>query len=256
MPNWKALSPSQHATKHYLPRQGYSFANNQQVVPILLAELSKLIPHYSLAFIQQDNTYKPNVLTGLGGGKNLYVNHDGKWLASYVPAFLRSHPFRLLPSNNQLVFCIQEDHLSDSQGKPLFDDEGNLIKPVQDTLNFLNECEKSRKVTQAACKSLDQAGVIETWDLQVKQSENKDSVKIDGLYRISEKALNELDNETFADLRKNGALALAYAQLFSMNQISRLKELAQYHARQAPQSNQPDIDKLFGEDDILHFDNI
>ncbi|MDZ7759565.1 MAG: SapC family protein [Desulfovermiculus sp.] len=79
-----------------------------------------------------------------------------------------------------------------------------------------------------------------------------------GIYMISEKALNELDKETFADLRNNGALAFAYAQLFSMNQISRLSELAKYHAQQAQkqESSEPDIEQLFGDDDILSFDNI
>jgi hypothetical protein len=162
----------------------------------------------------------------------------------------------LLPSNDQLVFCIQEDHLSDDQGQPLFDAEGNLTKPVQDTLNFLNECEKNRKITQAACQSLQQAGVIEKWLLQIKQSEDQEPVQIDGLYRISEKALNELDKETFADLRKNGALALAYAQLFSMNQVSRLAELAKYHAQQQQKEQEPDIEQLFGDDAVLNFDNI
>jgi hypothetical protein len=164
MPNWIAISPSQHANKHYLPRQGYSFAADQQAIPILLAELSKLLPHYALAFIHQGSTYQPVAITGLGGGRNLYVNHDGKWLATYAPAFLRSHPFRLLTAENkQQVLCIQEDHLvDDSQGQPLFDSDGNLTKPVQDTLNFLNECEKNRRVTQAACAALDNAGVIES----------------------------------------------------------------------------------------------
>ena len=258
MPNWIAISPSQHAGKHFLPRQGYSFAADQQAVPIILAELSKLIPHYALGFIQQDNTYKPVVLTGLGGGQNLYVNHDGKWLATYVPAFLRSHPFRLLTTGTkQQVLCIQEDHLVDeSQGQPLFDQEGNLTKPVQDTLNFLNECEKNRRVTQTASIALDKAGVIEKWPLQVKQAEGQEPVPVDGLHRISEKILNELDAETFAGLRSHGALALAYAQLFSMNQIDQLAERAKYHARQQPKQEEPDIEKLFGNDDILSFDNI
>jgi len=100
MPNWTAISPFQHADKYYLPRQDYSFAADQQVVPILIAELSKLLPHYALAFIQQDSTYQPVAITGLGGGQNLYVNYEGKWLATYVPAFLRSHPFRLLTTEN------------------------------------------------------------------------------------------------------------------------------------------------------------
>jgi hypothetical protein len=93
---WKAISKTEHAEKQFIARKEYSFAAKEQVVPILLAELSKLIPLYAIGFIYQQEAYIPVVLTGLGGGQNLYVNHDGKWLASYVPAFLRSHPFRLL----------------------------------------------------------------------------------------------------------------------------------------------------------------
>jgi hypothetical protein len=255
---WKAISKTEHAEKKFIARKGYSFAAKEQVVPVLLAELSKLIPLYAIGFIHQQEAYIPVVLTGLGGGQNLYVNHDGKWLATYVPAFLRSHPFRLLTSEDkQQVLCIQEDHLVDeSQGQPLFDSEGNLTKPVQDTLNFHNECEKNRRVTQAACAALTKAGVIEKWPLKIKQQEGQVPVQVDGLYRISEKTLNGLDAETFAGLRSNGALALAYAQLFSMNQIGQLAERAKYLAREQPKQAEPDIEKLFGEDDILSFDNI
>ena len=58
MSNWIPISASQHASKHFLPRQGYSFSAGQQVIPILLADLSKLIPLYALGFIQLDNTYQ------------------------------------------------------------------------------------------------------------------------------------------------------------------------------------------------------
>ena len=223
-----------------------------------MAELPKLIPHYALGFIQQDKTYQPVAVTGLGGGQNQYVNHDGKWLGTYVTAFLRSHPFRLLTAKNkQQVLCIKEDHLvDDSQGLPLFDSEGNLTKPVQDTLNFLNECEKNRRVTQTASATLDKSAVIEKWPLKIKQQEGQEPVQVDGLYRISEKSLNEQDADAFVGLRSNGALALAYAQLFSMNQIDQLAERAKYHARQQPKQEEPDIEKLFGNDDILSFDNI
>ena len=259
MPTWKAISKSEHARKHFIARQVYSFAAKQQVVPILLAELSKLIPLYALGFIQQQEAYMPVVLTGLGGEQNLFVNADGKWLGTYVPAVLRGYPFALADNNQgEKVLCIEESHLSDDQGQPLFDGDGNLTKPVQDTLSFLNECEKNRKVTEAACRSLQAFGVIETWPLQIKRGEDEEPVQLDGVFRISEKALNELDAKTFSGLRGNGALGLAYAQLFSMHQTSRLGELAKLHAQQQKkqQTPEPDIERLFGNDDTLNFDNI
>jgi len=254
---WKAISKTEHANKHFIARKGYSFAAKNQVVPVLHAELPKLIPSYAVGFIHQQEAYIPVVLTGIGGEQNLFVNADGKWIGNYVPAVLRGYPFALADNKGEKVLCIEEGHLmDDSQGQPLFDSEGNLNKPVQDTLNFLNECEKNRRVIQAACAALHKARVIEKWPLKIKQAEGQEPVQVDGLYRISEKALNELDAETFAGLRSNGALPLAYAQLFSMNQIDQLVERAKYHARQRPKQEEPDIEKLFGNDDILSFDNI
>ena len=183
MPTWKAISKTEHANKHFIARQGYSFAAKQQVVPILLAELSKLIPLYAIGFIYQQEAYIPVVLTGIGGEQNLFVNADGKWIGSYVPAVLRGFPFALADNKGEKVLCIEEDHVSDSGGQPLFDEEGNLTKPVQDTLNFLNECEKNRRVTQAACVALDKAGEIEKWPLQIKREKGAEPLQIDGLYK-------------------------------------------------------------------------
>jgi hypothetical protein len=255
MSKWMPLSSAHHAAKHYLPRAGYTFATEKTAIPIVTAEISRLLPHYALAFIHQDITYKPVAITGLRK-QSFYLSTGGKWLVPYVPAFLRSYPFCLIPSNNQLIMCIQEDYLSDDEGDPLFDSNANLTKPVQDKLNFLNQFEKNSKLTHVNCVSLHQAGVFEKWPLQIKQPTDQNPVAVDGLYKISEKALNRLDKETFADLRGNGALALAYAQLFSMNQVSRLAELAKYHAQQQQKEQEPDIEQLFGEDAILSFDNI
>lgn len=258
MSQWTAISRSSHADKRYWPRQGYSFAADQQIIPILLAELPKLIPHYPLAFIRQASVSQAVALTGLGSGQNLYLNPDGRWLAPYVPAFLRSHPFRLLLSEKkQPVLCIQEEHLTDDpHGEPLFDEAGNLAESVQGVLNFLNQSDKNRQVTQAACEQLDHASVIEKWPLQLKQGQDQAPLSVSGLYRINEKQLNGLEVEAYAGLRSNGAMALAYAQLFSMNQLAQLSERAAYHARQQPaQPSAEDIEKLFGDDDLIRFDD-
>ena len=42
---------------------------------------------------------------------NLFVGPDGHWLGGYVPASLRSYPFRVLGSegSGQLALCVDED---------------------------------------------------------------------------------------------------------------------------------------------------
>ena len=82
MTQWVAVSRTEHADTYFWLRQGYGFAAQKQVVPVLIAELTKLLPYYALAFIQQDEgshqSYQPVALTGLNGEHNLYVHSDGR----------------------------------------------------------------------------------------------------------------------------------------------------------------------------------
>lgn len=254
MPQWIAVSRSQHSDHHYLPRDGYHFAANQPVATILLAELSKLLPHYALGFIEQGEGYQPVALLSLDGQTNLYVAPNGKWLGSYVPASLRGYPFTLAHKGQDQVLAMAQEHVSKDQGEPLFDEEGNLAVPVQKTLDFLNQCEKNRELTQKATSALSDTGVIEEWPLQIARGEGQEPLKVNGLYRISEKALNALDAETYAKLR-GGPMALAHAQLFSMGQLNQLTERAKFHAQQQGDAHPPEnLDELFGGDDELTFD--
>lgn len=258
MSEWVALSRTEHADRHWRPRDGYRFVANQQVIPVLVAELAKLMPHYALGFIQQGEGYQPVALTGLGGEKNLYLNRDGRWLANYVPSFLRGYPFSLARTeNDQQVLCIEQQSLiEEGEGEPLFDKQGELAERVQQTLDFLTQCDKNRQVTATASQALSQSDVIEPWPLQLERGEGQEPLKVQGLYRINEQALNELTADAFADLRKHGALPLAYAQLLSMSQLSQLGERAHYHARLASTpSSSESLGNLFdGDDDDLLFD--
>ena len=266
MPEWVAVSRTQHSTLFYQPRRGYEFVATEQVVPILLAELTRLLPHYALGFIQQGEGahqsahqhYQPVALTGLGRERNLYVHTDGRWLASYVPSVLRGHPFRMARADNdQHVLAIEQESLTDDPaGQPLFDDDGKLADKVQQTADFLTQCDKNRQATARACRLLGDTGLIEPWPLKLERGEGQEPVTVQGLYRINEKALNALAAEAFAGLRQQGALALAYAQLFSTNQLSQLTERARFHEKHRAQ-HQPseNLDHFFdGDDEELTFD--
>lgn len=251
MPQWQALSKTAHRDKGLLPRDGYRHAQSDPVVSVLLAELLKLLPHYTLGFVARGKGYMPVALLSLDGESNLYVAANGKWVGSYVPAMMRGYPFALADgSNNQKVVVVDTERLSDEGGEPLFEgDEPSTT--VQQTLDFLNQCEKDRQQTAKAAGALQQAGVIVPWALSIPRSEGAEPQRIDGLYRVDEKALNNLDAETYATLR-GAPMALAHAHLFSVEQTDQLTKRADYHARQG--STPENLDSLFGEDDDLTFD--
>lgn len=246
MHQWQTLSKTAHRDMGLLPRDGYRHAEVDPVVPVLLAELNKLLPHYALGFIARGEGYTPVALLSLDGERNLYVAPDGKWVGPYVPALMRGYPFTLADGQGGTkVLAVDAERLSEHDGEALFDGE-EPTDMVKKTLNFLQQCEASRQQTQAAAQALQQAGVITRWPLTVQRHGEAEPQAVAGLYRIDEAALNQLDAETLATLQ-GGPLGLAYAQLFSTAQLEQLTERDKHLAARATAPD--DLDALFGEDD-------
>lgn len=207
----------------------YTFAAQDSLVPVVAAELSQLVPMIPLAFLPSEKGYLLVAVTSLLPGSNLYVAPGtGQWLGAYVPAALRAYPFRMVsPAEGEApVLCIDEDSglvAPKGEGADFFDAEGKPTQPIQEIADFLAQVERNRGATQAAVDALNSAGVIQPWPLQTE----KDGaiVPVNGLFRTDEAALNALDAETFKGLGEKGALAIAYAQLISMNQLSVLEKL-------------------------------
>lgn len=256
MTHWIAVSRSEHADSHWRPKQGFGFAANLQVVAILMAELSKLLPHYVLGFIRNGEQYQPVALVGLGGERNLYVNKENKWLCTYVPATLRGFPFTLADNDSgEQILCINESQLTeDPTAPPLFDSDGNLTARTASIFDFLGQCHANRVATQAACAVLESCELIEPWPFTINRGEDLEPLAIKGLYRINEQALNELDGSQFAALRKSGATTLAYAQLFSRGQIDQLALRAEYVGKEIESTSSRDLDDFFQDGGSLNLD--
>ncbi|CAM3443016.1 SapC family protein [Halomonas lysinitropha] len=254
--SWILLSRTTHQGQGYSSRTGYQHTAHRSATPVLLAELPRLLPHYVLGFVWENESFIPIAMLGLAERENLYLHPDGRWLGSYVPSSLRGYPFTLARRDQEQVLAIEQDHLCEVGGEPLFDDQNQLAPKVQQTLDFLVQCEKNRQLTQQSVDALAQVDVIESWPLKVEREEGQEPVTVKGLYRISEHALNALEPETYAKLR-GGPMALAYAQLFSMSQLSQLTERANFHAKRGEGKMPEDLDSLFGEGDEdfeLYFD--
>lgn len=259
MPQWTVISKSRHAEARYYPRDGYYHTAEQLVAPILLAELPKLTQHFMLGFMPQNERFMAVALLGVEQGQNLYVHPDGRWLGGYVPASLRGYPFNLLPDENgQRVLCIDAEQLVDATdvGQALFDGEGQPSEAVAKQLDFQQHCEDNRQRTQQAVDALQQADVLQPWPLEISRGEGATPKKIEGLYRIDEKALNTLDAPTYATLQ-GAPMALVHAQLFAAHQLNQLIERARFHLDYAESQTKEvpeNLDSVFDSDDDLNFD--
>ena len=153
---------------------------------------------------------------------------------------------------DDLVLCVDESSglISDSEGEPLFDEKGQITNAISQVLVFLKECERSRIIAQQAVDALTAAGLIIEWPLKMLM--NDAEIHISDVYKIDESMLYSLDDKTFLTLRNTHALAIAFAQIFSMDNIRIINQLAQIREQQKA-LNEPGIKGVMTNDDMFRF---
>lgn len=252
MTSWIALSPTQHQHATFLPRTDFHFCAARLAIPVLLPELTQLLPHMALGVQVGEQTCVPVGFLALTPGQPLYVGEDGGWELPYIPAMLRAHPFAIRTTEEgRHALCLDEAHLSHDGGTPLFTREGALNDPVAETFAFLERCEQGQHQARMAAKQLHAAGVLEEWPLTIKSADGAaNRFPLSGLHRVNEAALNALDAETYQSLR-GGPMALAHAQIFSMAQLGQLARRAAEYSGRPSSTAAKDPNRLVWEDDDL-----
>jgi hypothetical protein len=239
MPNYIPVTKERHATKRWRRYRSYAFAAQQTGVPLVGAELGQAAHTFPVAFIKQGETFVLVAVLGLVQGRNLFVTPDGRWFGPYVPAALRGYPFAFARTEQgKQVFCVDEASglvIDGPDGEPFLDETGNgPSKQVKQLLDFLLKVEQNRVGTATATATLQSVGLVEPWPIVLK-TENGDQ-RVEGLFRVNEPALNALDDAAFLELRRKGAIAVAYAQLISMSNLGVLSRLSAVQAPAQPQA--------------------
>ena len=238
MPNFQAITRERHCQQRWKRYTNYRFAAADSVVPLVATELPRAVTSLPIAFIEQDEGYVPVAVLGLQPGNNLFVAPDWRWIGHYIPAAVRSYPFRLAQTEDgQQVLCIDEDSglVSESTvGEFFFADDGQPAQSTLDILNFLTQIEQSRAITSGACAVLQKHALICPWPISLKTS-NGDQ-QIAGLFQIDEDALNQLSQEELLEVRNAGALPIAYCQLLSKQHLPVLGQLIEAQTKASAQA--------------------
>lgn len=246
--NIQLITREQYAHRYWKHPGGFNFAAPHMVAGLVLEEMVTAQKSLTIAFMQHEGNYFPVALLGLKQGQNAYVNAQGQWQANtYIPAIFRTYPFHIaLNEEQQAMLCIDEDSglVSDSAGEPFFTESGDATEKLQQILAILHRIEHNKQLTQAAIKALAEAGLFELWPLTI-QSETGEK-KLEGLYRINEQKLMSLSGEALANLMPTGAMMIAYAHFFSLQNLQTLAQLAQASQQQSPPTTKTgDLDLEF-----------
>jgi hypothetical protein len=176
-------------------------------------------------------------ITGLENGRNLYVDEaTGRWTGNYLPAVLRTWPFRLLAEyddEDARPVAVHQPALSLSEGEPLFDQKGQEMPWLQAVLQELVALDAAASTTSDSVAALDTAGLLHERTLQVVLPGGR-QMELTGFLSVDEAKLNALDAAQAGELHRQGALALAYLHLLSLRRFRPLMARAAQQEPAAP----------------------
>ena len=241
-----------HTGKGWRQKSGYTFAAAQALVPLTAVEFPKAAVAMPIAFIENAGRYLPVAVASPVQGRNFYIAPTGQWLGSDVPAALRSYRFRLgtAEGSSELALWVDEDSGWVVEAGPgvtrFFEENGSPSGPLSGIIQLLQELEQARALTSVAVAPLVEARLIEPWALTATIGNQQTTAA--GLHRVNESALNALDEQTFMRLRKTSSLAMAYAQLISMNTVGLFQSLSRAQQQMSDHAL-PQASSLFPTDD-------
>jgi len=238
---FEAITPDRFAKTRIRRNAGWGHAASIPIVPIVPGELAKVAASYPIVFgrFAEDQPLAVCAVMGLEIDRNAYVGEGGRWRGSYIPSILRRYPFALVkaPSENEseaerLAVCLDADSdlLTEDpeEGQPLFDEDGNKTEFFEKTLQFLTKLQSQQQRLNAVTGGLAEADILEpiTVTRPPNVKDDDESWKpLRGVMRVDEGKLNQLDDESFLKLRRNGVLSLIYLSLATTAQWEKLRNM-------------------------------
>lgn len=216
-----------HAGKKVKSSNDFRFASKFHVAYVTVHEFARAAAIYPLVFLEANDDFRPVALMGLDAGENLFVDSEGHWSGSYIPAIIRRYPFALTKAAeaDHYIVCVDEasDLLSDTEGAAMFDEQGDPTQVIENVKRYLSELQQMDTMTTEFCKFLIQNNLLTPLNMRVNTASQVRNIT--GCYVINEERLNNFTDPKFIEIRQKGYMPAIYAHLISLSQIERLASL-------------------------------
>jgi hypothetical protein len=233
-PGYGKIIPLQrdiHAGKGIKPGLDHRWTAKQNAVFLTLEEFDASLFHYPIAFTQDRNTRQliPVAVLGLGERGNVFVDADGQWQSdAYIPGYVRRFPFCLTQqagaSQEARIICVQEDCL-DPTAPALLEADGSPTAAFKEQHNLLVAMEAAQRRTMAFTAELDRLELLLPLN-EVIVARTNAQVRLQGLVRVNDEKVHALAPDVLAALARAGYLRAIYTHLTSLDNFSRLADLA------------------------------
>ena len=218
-----------HKVRLLAPGEIPAFARTLNAIPISFAEFAPVARDYPIAFATGDGgkTFAAMAILGLASEENLFCDGATWAPGTYVPAYARRYPFCMakvsldnVQQQNRLI-CVENDHLDDPAGEPMFDAQGQPLEKWKAIERLLSEYEADLERSRELCSILADYGLLEQFTMQANLNQGG-SLQIAGMNRVADKKLETLNAAQLKNLLKKGILARVYAHQLSLDNFARL----------------------------------
>lgn len=222
------VSHARHGGASVEPSDSYAFTAGVNAVPLMAVELVRAATEYAIVFAQAGEEVLPAAVLGVRQDQNLYLSSDGRWNATYVPAFIRRYPFVFSTSQDgrTLTLCIDESFGGlnrEGRGQPLFTGDGKPTAYVDNVLAFMKDYQAHFERTKRFGARLRELGLLEPMQAQVTAPDGQ-KTSVGGFQVVSRAKLRDLAPEQISAMAKTDELELVYLHLYSMRNFVEIKD--------------------------------
>lgn len=218
------LNKDQHGETKISNEKAFSHISSDHMLPVVVHEFVAAGAEFPIVFVKNRDVIQPVAMLGLQPNQNLFIRDD-KWQANYVPRAVRNYPLVLVqnkPDGDRLLVAMDESsaRINTTDGNPLFNADGSESEFLTFRKQQMAEFLDMGAVTRVFVDKLQSLELIKEQVLTL--TINGEERRINGIHLIDEPKLNELSDEQFLELRKNGYLTAIYAHLMSLQHTQKL----------------------------------
>ena len=214
------ISKARHGHRFWRRFTSYEFARPLAEVPVVAEETLHGASAFPLAFRRGPSGVAPVALLSLIPGQDTpFVSQDGRWLGTYVPSYLRGHPFAAQPPHettgktDQMALWVDEASgliTDDPRDEPFFAPDGTLAPGLAQVVQFFSNRAAAMQATGALCAT------IEAMELFIPLRSHEGVELPPGLLTIDQDRLNSLPDAHLVLLTRQEALRLIHAHQVSL----------------------------------------
>lgn len=223
--NVKPLNSVEHADLFLRDDAGFAFASKVNAVPLTTVEFAKAAAEYAIVFAGEENALAPYAVLGMRDSKNSFVDDNGTFKASYIPAFVRRYPFvfTTFDEGKNFTLCIDTESPalnSDGVGKRLFEEGGKQSEHLLRIVTFMTEFQRQYNRTNIFCRKLKELNLLAPFSAKI-EGVKVETQTLTGFYAISRDRIKELTDAQLRQLVQSEELELIYNHIQSIINFNR-----------------------------------